>query len=78
MDPLQPSANPTTLEDIPEEREEENFTTKFQMRLQHLGLYFSAVSDAGFHLFFKKLPGTNLKVEIQDSMNIFIVWSVDS
>jgi hypothetical protein len=40
MDPLQPYANPTTLEDIPEECEEEDFTTEFQMRLQHFQVVF--------------------------------------
>jgi hypothetical protein len=48
------------------------------MRLQHLKLYFPAINDTGYHLFFKKLPESNLKVEVQDAMHIFIIWTVDS
>jgi hypothetical protein len=55
-----------------------SFTLAQEKRLQHLGLYFPAINDAGYHLFFKKLPGTNLKVEVQDAMHIFVIWSIDS
>jgi hypothetical protein len=65
-----------TLKDIP--KEEEDFSQEFQMRLQHLGLYFPAINDARYYLFFKKLPGTNLKVEVQDAMHIFVIWFIDS
>jgi hypothetical protein len=29
-------------------------------------------------LFFKKLPESNVKVEFQDAMHVFIIWTVDS
>jgi hypothetical protein len=71
-----PDMDLDTLKDI--SKEEKDFSQEFQIRLQHLGLYFSAINVARYHLFFKKLLGTNLKVEVQDAMHIFVIWSIDS
>jgi hypothetical protein len=59
----------------PKEPSTEDFGTKFQNRLKHLGIWFDAVHENTYHLFLKKLPDTDLILHIQSPSSIFVVWA---